>query len=134
MNFRYKLMQFMSGRYGPDKLFYAISVTAMAIAFINIFLRMWELQIVVYTLLGYGLFRCMSRNIVARSRENRWFEDKLNFLKRRREMKLRQQADKAHVYKKCPSCKAVLRLPRRQGKHKTVCPKCGKEFKVTVRK
>lgn len=134
MNFRYRLMQFMSGRYGPDKLFYAISAVAMTIAFINIFIRNWGLQLVVYTLLGYGLFRCMSRNITARAKENRWFEDKLYFFKRRREIKQRQQADLAHVYKKCPSCKAVLRLPRRPGKHKTVCPKCGKEFKVTVRK
>lgn len=134
MNFRYKLMQFMMGRYGPDKLFYGITVTAMALAFINIFARLWVIQLVVYALLSYGLFRCMSRNITARAKENRWFEDKLYFLKRRREMMQRQQADKAHVYKKCPSCKAVLRLPRRPGKHKTVCPKCGKEFKVTVRK
>ena len=24
MNFRYRLMQFMSGRYGPDELFFAV--------------------------------------------------------------------------------------------------------------
>ena len=38
------------------------------------------------------------------------------------------------LWEKCPSCKAILRLPRRIGVHKTVCPKCGKEFTVRVRK
>lgn len=134
MNFRYKLMQFLSGRNGPDKLLYGITAVAFVLAFINIFARLWALQLAVYGLLIYALFRCFSRNIEARRRENLWFENKLYFLKRRRELIMQQRADKTHIYKRCPACKATLRLPHRIGKHKTVCPKCGREFKVTVRK
>ena len=63
-----------------------------------------------------------------------WVKEKLGFLKRKRDFYAQKKADKVHVYKKCPACGAVLRLPRRIGVHKTVCPKCGKEFTVKVKK
>lgn len=134
MNFRYRLMQFMSGRYGIDKLFYGIIGAAMVISFINIFLRLWALQIIVYVLVFYALFRVLSRNIYARKKENDWFQNKLNFIKKRREFAEQKRADKFHIYRKCPACKATLRLPHRIGTHKTVCPRCNKEFTVKVRK
>ena len=134
MNFRYRLMQFMSGRYGTDMLNYAIMGLAFAVAFINLFIGSYILQLAVYALLGYGLFRILSRNISARRRENLWFTEKVNFLKKKRDFALQRKSDTLHVYKKCPSCKAVLRLPHRLGVHKTVCPRCGKEFTVKVKK
>ena len=39
MNFRYRLMQFMSGRYGPDETFYVIFVAAVILSVANIFIR-----------------------------------------------------------------------------------------------
>lgn len=134
MNFRYRLMQFMSGRYGMDKLFYGIFTAAVILSFINLFVRSWVIQLAVYALVFYGLFRVLSRNSEARLRENRWFTDKLGVLKRKRDFQRQKQNDKFHIYKKCPACKAVLRLPHRVGSHKTVCPRCGKEFSVKVRK
>lgn len=134
MNFRYRLMQFMSGRYGADKLLYGIFITAAALSFINLFLRSAVLQLLVYALIIYGVFRMLSRNIEARSRENRSFCEKLGILKRKKELYDKKKADKFHVYKKCPACKAVLRLPHRIGSHKTVCPRCGREFSVKVKK
>lgn len=134
MNFRYKLMQFMSGRYGTDKLTYILLAVAMVIAFLNIFIRSFVLQMVVYAILAYATFRTFSRNISARRRENDFVINKLNFIKHKRELYNRRKNDKLHVYKKCPACKAILRLPHRIGKHTTVCPRCGKEFKVKVRK
>ena len=134
MNFRYRLMQFMSGRYGADKLFYAIMAVSAAIAFLNLFLRSGIIQLFVYALIIFGFYRALSRNLEARRRENRWFNDKLNFLKRKKEFYNQKKADKCHVYKKCPACKAILRLPHRIGSHTTVCPRCNKEFKVKVTK
>ena len=32
---------------------------------------------------------------------------------------------KTHVYRKCPHCKAQIRLPKVKGEHKCACPKCG---------
>ena len=57
MNFRYKLMQFMSGRYGSDELSYGLIILSVIIAAANIFVRFISykdfavLQMVVYALL-----------------------------------------------------------------------------------
>ncbi len=134
MNFRYRFMQFMSGRYGVDTLFYALFIVAAALAFLNIFLHIWVLQLIVYGLCFYALFRYLSRNTYARAAENRKFSEFLNKLKRNSEIARQRKADLYHVYRKCPNCRAVLRLPRRVGKHTTVCPKCSHEFSVKVRK
>lgn len=134
MNFRYRLMQFMSGRYGTDQLFYGLIAAAVTLSFLNLFIRSFIVQMLVYALLGYSLFRVLSRNLDARRRENYWFRDKVFFIKRKKEIYDQRRADKCHVYKKCPSCKAILRLPHRIGKHKTVCPRCNREFTVKVRK
>ncbi len=134
MNFRYRLMQFMYGRYGTDELTYALFIFAAILSFINIFLRSGILQLVVYALVIYAVFRILSRNHEARRRENRFFKDKINFLKSKKEMYETRKNDTLHVYRKCPRCKAVLRLPHRIGTHTTICPRCNKEFKVKVRK
>lgn len=134
MKFMYRLAQMMSGRYGVDRLFYIIFGLSITLSIINIPLRSVVIQLIVYALTTLGLFRMFSRNIAARSRENQFATGWIYKLKRDREIKLRRAADVTHVYKKCPNCRAVLRLPRRVGKHTTVCPKCSKQFRVTVRK
>lgn len=134
MNFRYRLMQFMSGRYGIDKFFYALFVIAAVLALINCFVHSLILQIIVDVIVVYAFFRALSRNIYARQKENQKFLSLKykfdNYIATRRS----RRADTSHIYRKCPNCKATLRLPRRRGKHTTVCPKCGKEFKVRVYK
>lgn len=132
MNFRYKLMQFMSGRYGLDGLFYALFGLAAVLSVINCFVRSLVLQLIVYAIVVYAIFRTVSRNIEARRRENRVFAGIALKIKEKRNTHRQRRADRAHIYKKCPGCHAVLRLPRRKGKHTTVCPKCNKKFKVYV--
>lgn len=134
MDFRYRLMRFMSGRYGVDSMFYAITAAAVVLSFVNIFVRSLILQIIVYALMIYALFRVFSRNTVARSRENRMFAGFAERIKKRRDFYRQKKNDRFHVYKKCPHCGAILRLPRRPGSHTTACPKCGRSFKVKVRK
>lgn len=134
MNFFYKLMRLMSGRYGVDRLFYCLFGTAVILSVVNIFIRSVIVQIIVYSLMIYAVFRMFSRNISARSRENRIVTGWLDKIKRQQDARRRRAADSTHIYKKCPKCHAVLRLPRRPGKHTTVCPKCNNEFKVNVRK
>lgn len=140
MNFRYKLMQFMSGRYGSDETFFVIFIAAVILSVANIFIRfvsVWlytAIQLIVYALIIFAIFRMFSRNIEKRRKENDWIKEKLGFLKRKKDFHDRKKADIMHIYKKCPACKAVLRLPRRVGIHTTVCPKCGKEFTVKVKK
>ncbi len=132
MNFRYKLMQFLSGRYGIDFLFKLIFISAAVVSIINCFVRSPYVQIVVYMLVLYGFFRAMSRNHAARRAENMAVTRVFSKLQNNLNVRRQRRADTTHIYKKCPYCKAVLRLPRRKGKHTTNCPKCLKSFRVRV--
>lgn len=132
MNFRYRLMRFMSGRYGPDVLFYVLFVLSAVLAFINIIVRSWVLQVAVYLIMAFAIFRVFSRNYAARSRENRAAEAAVRKIRNKINLRRQRKADYTHIYKKCPYCRAVLRLPRKKGRHTTVCPKCGKSFSVRV--
>ena len=132
MNFRYRLMQFMSGRYGVDKMTYFLLILAGVISFANCFFYSWILRAIVSLICCYALFRTLSRNIYTRSRENQKFEAFLYKIRNYRNVRRERRADFTHIYKKCPYCKAILRLPRRKGKHTTVCPKCQRAFRVRV--
>lgn len=134
MRFMYKLMQFMSGRYGVDRLFYFILGISTTLSFTNLFVRSVIIQIIVYALTFIGIYRVFSRNISLRAKENQVLTGWIDKIIKWRDTRRKRAADTTHIYKKCPKCKAILRLPRRVGKHKTVCPKCGNEFRVRVRK
>ena len=134
MNFRWRLMQFMSGRYGADALFYVMFAVSASLAFANIFVRSYILQMVVYAIMVLAILRVMSRNTAARARENRIALGVIYKIKEKCEVRRQRNADHTHIYKKCPHCRAVLRLPRKKGKHTTVCPRCNKSFTVRVYK
>ena len=132
MNFRYRLMRFLSGRYGVDAMFYFLFTLAAVMSLANCFIRSFYLQIAVYVIVIYALFRVMSRNIAARQKENRFFKTLAEKIRVWADTRRTRSTDFTHVYKRCPHCNATLRLPRKKGKHKTVCPKCGCEFTVRV--
>ena len=98
MDFRYRLIQFMSGRYGADNLNYFLFILAAVISVINLIFRLRFIQLIVYAIIFYAFFRFLSRNLESRRRENYWFNDKVNFLKRKREIYTQQKNDKFHVY------------------------------------
>lgn len=132
MNFRYKLMQFFSGRYGIDQLFWVLFAVSMIFAFINLFLGSIILQILVYLFEIIAIVRALSRNHMARRNENQKILGILNFFKRKSANFKQKHNDKEHIYRTCPACKATLRLPRKKGKHSVKCPKCSFNFKVRV--
>lgn len=134
MNFRWRLMQFMSGRYGADALFFVLFSISASLAFANIFVRSYILQTVVYAIMVLAIIRVMSRNTAARARENRAVLGAVYKVKGAFDLRRQRKADYTHIYKKCPHCRAVLRLPRKKGKHTTVCPRCNKSFTVKVYK
>ena len=122
----------MYGRYGTDTLSKVMIGVYLAFVLIctivSIFVRsIWFslfYYVVASALVVWMFSRMFSRNIVARKRENDKF---CGFFKLRRN-KFRDR--KTHVYRKCPSCKAVLRLPKAKGKHFVVCPRCKHRFEV----
>lgn len=132
MNFRYKLMRFMNGRNGIDRLFFLLFAVSFVLFAVNVFAKSLTIQIIIDVILFYAAFRVLSRNIEARRKEEHAVFAVVDKAKKKIETARQRSADKTHIYKKCPRCKAVLRLPRRKGRHQTACPKCGKQFKVTV--
>ncbi len=134
--FKNKLYRFMSGRYGSDTLnkvllwIYVgvVVVYTVASLFVKNDLAL-SLMLLCYLLLTVTLivvifFRMFSRNTTKRRREN----DRFCGFFRLRKNKFRDR--KTHVYRKCPSCRAVLRLPRAKGKHAVICPRCKNRFEV----
>lgn len=130
--FKNKLIGFLYGRYGSDTLNKVL--TAIYLIWLIVFTVVDVLvKSIIFSIIGWSIslalffwviFRMMSRNIYARRRENDKF---CGFFKLRRN-KFRDR--KTHVYRKCKSCKAVLRLPKAKGKHFVVCPKCKSRFEV----
>ncbi len=122
--------RFMYGRYGSDQLNMTLLVGAVVLSLINSVLSAFLYENRVYSaivspllyllmlgLLGLNLFRCFSRNIYKRQKENRRF---LNFFTRLK--------DRQHRYFRCPGCRQRVRVPRGKGKISIRCPKCGNKF------
>lgn len=131
--FKNKLAKFMYGRYGNDKLnnllLWSYIALFIANAVISVFVELPPIVPVIYLVLswciiGFTIFRMFSRNITARRRENDRFFGYFKLIKN----KFKDR--KTHVYRKCPNCRAVLRLPRAKGRHTVVCPRCKERFSV----
>ena len=125
----------MYGRNGADALcmllmclyliLWVASIVAAALDGVIACIVIWCLQMLV---LSYWLFRVFSKNTVKRRNEvTRFF----GFFRRQRN---RFRDRRTHVYKKCPSCRAVLRLPKKKGKHTVCCPACKERFSVKIRR
>ena len=130
--FKNKLARFFYGRYGADTLNNVLTGIYLSwlitFSIVDIFVNSiifsiigWLVTVAIFALV---MFRMMSRNIYKRRRENEKF---CGFFKLQRN-KFRDR--KTHVYRKCPSCKAVLRLPKAKGKHTVICPRCQNRFPV----
>ena len=131
-NFKNKLYRFMYGRYGYDTLSKTLLWVYAALLVLHMILSLFIEEpfyylfyfLITVGLVFYILYRTMSRNIAKRRAENQKF---CGFFKLRKN-KFRDR--KTHVYRKCPSCHVVLRLPKAKGKHSVVCPKCKNRFEV----
>ncbi len=131
MKLRERFARFMMGRNGADDLGKALFAVYFVLLLAGLSFR--PLVWVAYALLIWILFRLFSKNIYKRRQEN------LKYLKikgriagfgslQRRKWRER----KTHRYRKCPHCKAIVRLPFKKGKHTVCCPKCRQDFEVNI--
>ena len=115
------IRQFMTGRYGTDKLSLTLLVVAMVLSILSSFMGTSLLNPVLtllsYVLMFWALFRVFSRKTYARYEENRKF---LRFFD--------QLKDRTHRYFSCPKCRQTVRVPRGKGKISITCPKCKEKF------
>ena len=129
---RERFARFMAGRNGNDQLnFFLLVVDLLLLLLAAIFSKSLGglLYIAVLALLAYTYFRMFSRNLYKRRSENeaflRW---KARLISRLRVIRERWVQRKEYKFFTCPSCKAVMRVPRGRGKIKIVCRKCGSSF------
>lgn len=140
-NFRSRLASFMRGRYGVDALYWWSFGAILVLWIVRVVLTIFGFYIAARILsslstviLVIAVFRFMSRNIYKRSAENRKFMQILGKVKGKYILVRDRFRDrKTHVFKKCPSCGAMIRLPRRSGEHTVKCPKCSKRFDVKIK-
>lgn len=120
---------FMAGRYGTDQLTVALLVAGMILTFIGNAFDLYFLIILTNAIFIACVYRTMSKNILARQKENykflqywnpikSWGINKYDVLKSSRNYK----------YFKCPNCKQELRVPRGKGKIAVSCKKCNTKF------
>ncbi len=115
------LRDFMTGRYGTDRLNLMILCAGLAASVVSAFSGGTWLGIVCwflsYGLMFWAIFRCLSRNTYKRYQENRQFLMFFDKLK-----------DRKHRYYSCPKCRQTVRVPRGKGKIAITCPRCKDKF------
>ena len=124
-----KFLRFMAGRYGADQFSRFLSFFALALIIVNIFIRskvLWALSLVILVLVYLRMF---SKNHEKRRRENeRYLRVENKLLGGLRNWNDRRKQSKDYVFFRCPSCRAMLRVPRGKGKIRVTCRKCGNAF------
>lgn len=132
-----KLAAFFRGRYGSDALAKGMLILYLILAVIMLFvgntLRL-ILNLISFALCFFMFYRMLSKNKIKREQENQTYlhiRRNINkwFMLNQNKWKYR----KTHIYKKCPHCKAQIRLPRIIGEHHCTCPKCGNSFGVRIK-
>ena len=132
-SFRERMAEFMVGRYGIDRLYHFLLAICFILIVINLFANSLIISILESALFIYTIYRVMSRNIYKRQQENEKF---IKFIDKPKKFfnlqKCKVRDRETHVYRKCPSCKNNLRLPKEKGKHTVVCPCCKNRFDVRI--
>ena len=115
------LRNFMSGRYGTDRLNMVILCVGLVASLLSVWVQSMPLNMIFF-LLSYGMMiwaicRTLSRNTYKCYQENRKF---LQFFDRLK--------DREHRYFDCPKCRQMVRVPRGKGKISITCPRCKEKF------
>jgi len=127
-----KFAKFMYGRYGMDELSKFLTYVGLILLVLSVFLgqtvRTVALVLAILTI-GATYYRTFSKSYEKRRAENakylNWKNPIREHLRLRRDM---WKQRKEFKFFKCPSCKAILRVPKGKGKVRVVCKKCGTAF------
>ncbi len=121
--------RWMMGRYGYDQLSAALLIGALVLLSVAQLFAVSVLGLVALLPMGWCMFRVFSRNAPARRAENAKFLRLTAPLTAwGRQVRVRWQHRKTHIYFHCPKCRQSLRVPRGKGKLMVTCSKCGHKF------
>lgn len=124
-----KLQEFMYGRYGTDKFNVFLLILGLFMSLVGNLSRFSLIILIPYIIYGYAIFRMLSKNYVARRKENDAFLKIWNPIAKWFRFQKRKFDDrKTYTYFKCPNCHQQLRAPKGRGKIQVTCQNCRKEF------
>lgn len=127
---REKLMRFMYGRYGVDKLSRHLVIAGLVLSFVSILFGGNILYLLSLAMFIYGYYRVFSRNHAKRYQELAAYERFLAKIKKYPEKWKREMAQrKDYRIFKCPTCKQKIRIPKGRGNVEIRCPKCRTAFR-----
>jgi Uncharacterized paraquat-inducible protein A len=123
----------MRGRYGMDDLYNASMVACLALLCVGAFAKSTIVTMLILSLMILALARALSRNTLARSRENEKYLALTKPVRKRLAYTARSIRDaKTSRYRRCPGCKATICIPRRKGKRVIICPRCHTSFETRI--
>ena len=124
-----KFLRFMAGRYGADQFSRFLSFVALALIVLNLFFRSSVLWVLGLAVLVLTYVRMFSKNFEKRRKENeRYLQLKYKLTSGFRNWNDRRKQRRDYVFFRCPSCRAMLRVPRGKGRIRVTCRKCGNTF------
>ena len=133
MKLKQRLAKFMIGRYGIDRLTNCMLILSMVLLVVSAFLSGKKagsiLSGLAFALIVLGYARIFSRKTGKRYAENQafmrlWNKAAAPF----RALKEGYKVRKTHRVFRCPSCKAMVRVPKNVGKIRITCPHCKAAF------
>lgn len=129
----YKYSVFMQGRNGNDEFSRFLTIAALVFMVLSWIKPLSFMALIAFVLLVWTIFRCYSKNLAKRGRENEKYIGIKSAITGRFTLYKNMFRDrKTHRYYKCPGCKVYVRIPKLEhGKNIEVsCKKCGKKFVV----
>lgn len=127
----YGLQRFMIGRHGIDEFYVFVNVVITALLILLLITKNRVLAAIALVLVGYNLFRSLSKNGYKRQRElDAYLKVKNKVTSFFKLVKNMWRDRKTHRYYACPACKARVRIskPPKGKKISITCPKCGNSF------
>ena len=130
-----KLQRFMQGRYGIDALYRTQLLAAVVCSLLAVLLQKSTalsslFSAVSMLLIGWAVFRLLSRKIEKRYLENLYYLEWLGAVRRHiRFRKVKHCQRKDYKFFVCPTCRTNLRVPKGKGQINITCTKCGTRFR-----
>lgn len=126
--FTYKLMQFMSGRYGFDTMGRDLFVLSFLLIALDILIPGNIASLIATVMMVFAVYRMLSRNTAKRQAEQNWYMSHIGG----RLYDFTQRDHEHYRYFRCPSCHQTLRAPKGKGRIRITCSRCGHVFEKKV--